>query len=303
MIKQLSDMLQLARSGEKARLVVVAAQDKEVLEAVIEAHRSDVISPILVGDAEKIEQLLETMGAKVDDFEILDAKNLEEAAAKGLQLFKEGRADFIMKGLIDTSILLKAVLNKEYGLRSGSLLSHVMIYEPPGYHKLLGLTDGGMNISPGIEEKKVIVENGLQVFRALGYECVKVAGLAAKEKVSPKMQSTVDADALKELLHHEDMIYEGPLALDLVLDREAAKVKGFQSDIAGDVDLMLVPGIDAGNALGKAITYLAGGESAGIIMGAKVPIVLVSRADTAKTKLYSIALGKLIAQYNQRSSQ
>lgn len=302
MITHLADLIDLAAQGAPQRLVVIAAQDREVLAAVLEAQSQGIIEPILVGDAVQIQSLLNELGASPEEFQILAADSLEASAQVGLELFQQGQADFIMKGLIDTSILLKNVLNRDYGLRQDSLLSHVMLYEYERYHKLVGLTDGGMNIAPDLAQKQQIVNNAIQVFQSLGYAQINVAALTAKEKPSDKMPATIDAQALSELDWPSGVVVEGPIALDLCLDKAAAEVKGFQSRIAGEVDLFLVPSIEVGNALGKAITYIGGGQSAGIVMGAKVPIVLVSRADTAQTKLYSIALGKLISQYDSRRS-
>lgn len=285
---------------EKMKLVVVAANDEQVIEAVNEAREASIIEAVLIGDKKEIVAILDEKQIKQDLFEIIDEVDMEVAAKLGVKMVSEGRADFLMKGLIDTAILLKAVLNKEWGLRTDSLLSHVMLYEVAAFPKLLYLTDGGMNLEPSVEQKKMIIENAAVVARALGNETVKVAVLAAKEKVNPKMIATVDADALKKLYENGDfsegIIVDGPLALDLALSKEAAKVKGFKSEVAGDADVLLVPNIEMGNGIGKTITYLAGGKSAGVVMGAKAPIVLVSRADDHESKLYSIALGSIVAR-------
>ena len=208
-----------------------------------------------------------------------------------------------MKGLLDTSVILKAVLNKEWGLRTDSLLSHVMVYEVPSYDKLLVTTDGGMNIEPDYDQKVKILKNAIEATKPLGLKHIKVACLAAKEKVNSKMQATVDARALQEAGERgefgKDVTVEGPLAFDLAVSKEAAKVKGFKSKVSGETDIMLMPTIEVGNCIGKALTYFAGAKSAGIIMGAKAPIVLVSRADSHESKLYSIAYGALIAGHNK----
>jgi phosphate butyryltransferase len=232
---------------------------------------------------------------------VIDEKELDEAAKTAVGLVRSGEADFVMKGLLDTSILLKAVLDKKIGIRTDSQLSHVMIYQVPKYHKLLFLTDGGMNIAPTLDEKVKIVSNGIKVAQAMGIDTVKVACLAAKEKVSSKMQATVDAHALKEMgeqgVFGEKTIIDGPLAFDLAISKKAMQVKGFKSQVAGDADMLFVPTIEVGNGIGKTLTYFANAESAGIIMGAKVPVVLVSRADTHEVKLNSIALGSVVAAY------
>lgn len=303
MIKRLDELLIAAKQGKTMRLVVAAAQDEDVLSAICKAAEEDLIEPILVGDKSEIHQIAEREKLNIEKYELIDVVDLTEAAKVSVKLVSEGKGDFLMKGLIDTSILLKAVLDKEIGLRTDRLLSHVMIYDVPHYHKLIFLTDGGMNIEPSFEEKVKIAENAIDACKALGNEVVKVAALAAKEKVSEKMPTTVDARKLQDLCKEgafgEGVILEGPLALDLAVSKEAASVKKFESEIAGDVDILLVPTIEVGNGVGKTLTYLAGAESAGIIMGAKVPVVLVSRADSYEAKLNSIALGSVIASYKK----
>lgn len=299
MIKNLKELLDEARKQKKMRLAVAAAQDAHVLEAVVAAANDGIIDPVLVGKIDEIEAIAASHNLDISSFKQVPAETLEDAATISVQMVNRGEADFLMKGLIDTSILLKAVLNKEYGLRTDSQLSHVMVYEVPNYHKLLFLTDGGMNIAPSLEEKGKIVKNAVIVGKALGLETVKVAALAAKEKVNPKMPVTVDARALQEQSDAgkfgEGVIVEGPLAFDLAISTEAAKIKKFESRIAGDADVILVPNIEVGNGIGKTMTYIAKAESAGVIMGAKAPIVLVSRADSYTSKLNSIALGSVVA--------
>lgn len=303
MIKKLDELLNAAKHGKTMRLVVAAAQDEDVLGAVCKAAEEGLIEPVLVGDKAEILQIAEREKLNIENYEIIDVIDLTEAAKVSVKLVTDGKGDFLMKGLIDTAILLKAVLDKEFGLRTDRLLSHVMIYEVPHYHKLIYLTDGGMNIEPTFEEKVKIAENAIDACRALGNKVVKVAALAAKEKVSEKMPTTVDARKLQDLCKEgafgENVIIEGPLALDLAVSKEAAEVKKFESEIAGDVDILLVPTIEVGNGVGKTLTYLAGAESAGIIMGAKVPVVLVSRADSYRAKLNSIALGSVIASFKK----
>lgn len=300
-IKNLSMLLDAAKGQKKMKLAVAAAQDPDVLGAVCKAAEEGLIEPILVGEVDKIKEIAANEGCSLEGCELIEEKDINETARVAVRMVSEGKADFLMKGLIDTAILLKAVLDKEIGLRTDSQLSHVMLYEVPTYHKLLFLTDGGMNIEPTFEEKIKIVKNAVQCVRAMGNETVKIAAVAAKEKVNPKMPATVDAKALEELSQKgefgEGVIVEGPLAFDLAVSKEAADIKGFKSEISGDVDVLLVPTIEVGNGIGKCITYLAKGESAGVIMGAKVPVVLVSRADSYEAKLNSIALGSVIAAH------
>ncbi len=299
MIKSVKDLLLVAKQGKTMKLVVAAAQDEDVLGAVCKAAEESIISPILVGNEAEIKKIASEHQLDISGYEIIQVEDLAETAKVSVKLVSDGKADFLMKGLIDTAILLKAVLDKEIGLRTDSLLSHVMIYEVPHYHKLIFLTDGGMNIEPSFDEKVKITQNAVDVCKAMGIDTVKVAGIAAKEKVNEKMQATVDARKLQELSQEgyfgEGVVVEGPLALDLAVSKEAAETKNFKSQIAGDTDVLLVPTIEVGNGIGKTLTYLAGADSAGIIMGAKVPVVLVSRADSYDAKLNSIALGSVIA--------
>lgn len=299
MLKSLIELKEKAKGQARKKLVVAACQDGEVLKAVHEAALDEIIEPILVGDLNKTEEIAKELNISIKEYESIHTADIVEAARISVQLVSSGKADFIMKGLLDTSILLKEVLNKEYGLRTDSLLSHVMMYEVPTYHKMLFLTDGGMNLEPSLEEKVKIIKNVVKVCKSLNYSTIKVACIAAKEKVNPKMIATVHGDELMKMSTKgefgEDVIVEGPLALDLAVSKEAAKIKGFSSEVAGDTDILLVPNIETGNGIGKSLTYFANGKSAGVIMGAKVPIVLVSRADSHETKLYSIALGSIIA--------
>jgi phosphate butyryltransferase len=302
MIKNLKDLLKAAKDQKTMRLVVAAAQDEDVLIAVCKAAKEGIISPVLVGDSSAIQKIAGDNDLDVSGYELVEAVELEDAAKKSVAIVREGKGDFIMKGLIDTSILLKAIVDREDGLRTDNLISHVMIYQVPNYHKMIMLTDGGMNITPSLEDKKSIINNSVIVGNALGIDTIKVACLAAKEKVHPKMQATVDADALAKMGANGDfgnnVIVEGPLAFDLAISKEAAEHKGFKSEIAGDTDILMVPTIEMGNGIGKTMTYFGNAESAGVIMGAKVPVVLVSRADSYEAKLNSIALGSVIAANN-----
>lgn len=298
MIKKLDDIFnELKSCDKKAVLSVAAAHDEEVLLAVKDACEMDIIKAILIGEEDKIRKIASEINFNLDTVEVIDESDLKLCAEKAVKLVSSGKADYVMKGLLDTSIILKEVLNKEYGLRTDSLLSHVMIYEVPSYHKLLILTDGGMNIDPDVSQKKKIADNAIKAAKSLGIDTVKVACLAAKEKVNPKMQATLDADELKSMckdgMFGNGVVVEGPIAFDLAVSEEACKIKGYDSEVGGDADILLVPTIETGNGIGKALTYMANAKSAGIIMGAKAPVVLVSRADTHESKLYSIAYGAI----------
>lgn len=298
MIKKLDDIFnELKSCDKKAVLSVAAAHDEEVLLAVKDACEMDIIKAILIGEEDKIRKIASEINFNLDNVEVIDESDLKLCAEKAVKLVSSGKADYVMKGLLDTSIILKEVLNKEYGLRTDSLLSHVMIYEVPSYHKLLILTDGGMNIDPDVSQKKKIADNAIKTAKSLGIDTVKVACLAAKEKINPKMQATLDADELKSMckdgMFGNGVVVEGPIAFDLAISEEACKIKGYESEVGGDADILLVPSIETGNGIGKALTYMANAKSAGIIMGAKAPVVLVSRADTHESKLYSIAYGAI----------
>ncbi len=301
MIKNINELFEAAKKQKTMKLVVAAAQDEDVLLAVVKAAEESIVEPVLVGDEVQIKAIAQKNNLDLSSYKMIHIEDLTEVARTSVELVRSGEADFVMKGLIDTAILLKAVLDKEVGLRTDSQLSHVMIYDLPTYHKLMYFTDGGMNITPDLKAKVAITKNAITVAKALGNEEVKVACLAAKEKVNPKMPATVDAKALEEMCQNGEfgkgVIVEGPLAFDLVVSKEAAETKGFKSQIAGDVDVVVVPTIEVGNGIGKALTYLAKAQSAGIIMGAKAPVVLVSRADSFEDKLNSIALGSVIAAY------
>ena len=303
MINKLDDMLKKLKGDKRVTLSVAAAHDEEVLLAIKSAVEMEIITPILIGEENKIREISKEINFDLSKFKIINKGTIEECAETAVKLVSSGEVDFVMKGLLDTSVILKAVLNKEWGLRTDSLLSHVMVYEIPSYDKLLVTTDGGMNIAPDYNQKVKILKNAIEATKPLGLKHIKVACLAAKEKVNSKMQATVDARALQEAGERgefgKDVTVEGPLAFDLAVSKEAAKIKGFKSKVSGEIDIMLMPTIEVGNGIGKALTYFAGAKSAGIIMGAKAPIVLVSRADSHESKLYSIAYGALIAGHNK----
>lgn len=297
MVKTLDELIELATTKDKKTLSVAVAQDNVVLKAVVEAVKLKIVDAILVGDEEKIVEIALKEKLSLQDIRIINEKNILLAAAKAVDLVTNGEAHFIMKGMLATSDLLKAVLNKDAGLRGRSLLSHVMVYDVPTYHKLLFLTDGGMVPYPDLKEKIEIVKNAVEVAHALQIEIPKVAPICAVEVVNPSMQATLDAAALSQMSKRGQIkgcLIDGPLGLDNAISKEAAEHKGIISEVAGDSDILLVPSIEAGNFLGKSLTYFGKAESAGIIVGAKCPVVLVSRADSAKSKLYSIALGAVV---------
>ena len=298
-MKNLEELKKSIDKHKKMKLVVVSAEEDNVLVAVEQAYKDGFIEPILVGDKKMIEEINKKNSLDFEGVQIIAAKDFDEAAEISVKLVNRGQADFLIKGLLDTAIILKAVLSNEWGLKTGRQLSHVMLYEIPSYHKLLMLTDGGMVTYPDLDTKKQLIINAVEAARGLGIGPVKVACLAAKEKVNPKMQATIDAQALKEMCDAgdfgDDVIVEGPIALDLAISYEAAEIKKYDSSVAGDADILLVPNIEMGNGIGKAISYFGNGTGAGVIMGATAPIVLVSRSDTERAKYYSILFGSLIA--------
>lgn len=289
--KELIEKIQKDKS--KKRVVVVAAQDEHTLEAVFKARKDGIVDPILIGDKVKIKEILQHLNEVIDDDAIINVDGDEAAAIRAVELIHENKADFIMKGKIQTSDLLRAVVNKEKGLRTGRVMSHFVIHEMPNYHKLLAVTDGGMMMYPNVDEKKQILQNAVDTFILMGYEKPKVAVLAAVEKVNPKMPETVDAGLLKKMSENgeiRDCIVEGPISYDLAMSKESAKLKGYYSPVTEDCDILIVPNITAGNILGKALVFSAGAKMAGFIVGAKVPIVLTSRGATAEEKYLSLVL-------------
>lgn len=298
MTKSFSDLLLLSKKRGPKTLAVAVAQDKDVLLAIKNAKEEGIVDPILLGDKEKILNIAEEIDFKLDGVRIIDEKDGSLATRKATELVSSGQASILMKGLIDTSIIMKAVLDKEIGLRTGKIISHVAVFDIPTYHKIFFVTDAAMNIAPDLKGKKEIAENAIELAHSLDIELPKVAVVASKEKVSPKMQATVDAKDLADMNKNgeiKDAIVDGPFALDNAVSKESARIKGIESEVAGDADILLVPDIDAGNLLYKSLTFLGGAKSAGLILGTKAPIVLTSRADNDEAKLNSIALAVLMA--------
>lgn len=282
------------------KIAVAFAQDEDVLMALKVAVSENICEPILVGDKDKIKDIAKKIKFDLNNIEIIDEKDSTLACRKAVALVSNGKADVVMKGLVDTSIILKAVLDKEIGLRTGNILSHAAVFSVNTYHKFFIVTDAAMSIAPNADEKRQIVENTVKLSRALGAKVPKVAVVCAKEKVNPKMQATLDAQELVEMQKNgmmKDCLVEGPYALDNAISKEAAELKGIKGEVAGDADILLMPNIEAGNIFYKALTYLANADNAGIILGAKAPVVLTSRADSDKAKLNSIALAVLVSSF------
>lgn len=297
-MRSFNDVIKYAKERGPKIISVACSQDKEVLIAVDMAKKEGIANVILVGDIEKTKEIAKELNIDLDGYELIDEKDLAQASLKAVSLVSEGKADMVMKGLVDTSIILKAVLNKEVGLRTGNILSHVAVFDVKGYDRLFFITDAAMNLSPDLQGKKQIIENACVVAHALDIENPKVAAICAKEKVNPKMQDTVDAKDLEEMCANGDIkgcIVGGPFALDNAVSEEAAKHKGMSHPIAGKADILLAPDIEAGNILYKSLVFFSETKNAGVIVGAKAPIILTSRADSEETKLNSIALGVLMA--------
>lgn len=297
MAKKFKDLMNLAKSREAKRVSVAMAGDRDVLMSVKMAVDEGVIDPILVGDKLEIEKISNSIGLDLKGIRLIDEKDKTQAARLATELVSSGEASILMKGLVDTSIIMKQVLDKEIGLRSDSLMSHVAIFDIETYHKLFLVTDAAMNIAPDLMEKKGLIDNAVEVSQSLNIDNPKVAVLAAKEKVSDKMEATVDAGKLAEMSKQGEIkgcIVDGPFALDNAISKESARVKGIDSEVAGNADILLAPDIEAGNVLYKSLTFLGGAKSAGIIVGAKAPIILTSRADNEETKLHSIVLATLM---------
>ena len=300
MIKSLNELKRNVH-GKPVKLVVAAANDSNTLEAVFNAAKTLNISYILVGDRERI--LLESSKLEYSpDFDtVVHCSDDATCARTAVALIKEGSGDALMKGSIETAALLKAVLDKKTGIREAGVLSHLAILETPAYHKLIGITDGGMIPYPTLPQKADIVKNAAGLFRSIGYGNPKIAALCASETVSPKMQETVDAAELQAMCGRgelSDCTLEGPLSFDIAVNRESAAVKGFSCAISGETDILLVPDITAGNILAKGLIFWAGAKMAGCILGAKTPIVLTSRGATTEEKLLSIMLSVVSPERN-----
>lgn len=295
-INKLSELSKKAE-GLRKNLVVVKAEDPVVLKAVERAKNLEIALPILIGSKQKIIELIEKYSLNLKDCEILDVPSETEAARMGVKLVAENKAEFIMKGHIRTGDLMKVVLDKNLGLRTGKTLSMVSVFEIPNFERLLTISDAGMIILPTLEQKIEIINNILVVSKVLGIENPKIALISAVEAISDKMPSTMEAAVISKMNERNQIkncIVDGPFALDNVISLEAAEHKGIDSPVAGKADALVMPNIEAGNVLYKALTFFLNAKSATTILGSKCPIVLTSRADSDETKLYSIALNALL---------
>ncbi|PID72304.1 MAG: phosphate butyryltransferase [Desulfobulbus propionicus] len=300
MLKNFEEMAVLVKNNPtKKRVIVVGAHDEHTLEGVSLACKENIAEPVLIGDVEKIRKLISLHGYQLGEAELIESGNDVDAARTAVRLIHEGAGDFLMKGNMQTADLLREVVNKQTGLRTGSIMSHVALVEVPGYHKVVILTDVGMLPHPDLQQKVKIIDNAVSVLRSMGYSQPKVAVLAAAEVVNEKAMESVEAKTLKEMNlagQIADCIVEGPISYDLAFSKEMAKFKKYSSPVAGDADIVVVPNLAAGNILGKALVLTAGGAMIGIVSGAKVPLVVASRGATAAEKYYSIVMAAAISR-------
>jgi phosphate butyryltransferase len=303
-LRTLTEVLEHARTVGPMKISVACAADAEVLEAVEGARKEGVADALLVGDSGKIAEAAKASGVDLGNFEVVDEKGGEAAAAlKAVELVSSGQAHILMKGMLHTDNFLRGVLNKEKGLRSGGVISHVYFHEVGGYDRILFITDGAFIPYPDLPTKAKIIDNVVKFAHSFGIETPKVAALAAVEVVNADMPPTLDAAALAQMNRRGQIkgcVVDGPFALDNAISEASAKHKGITSDVAGKADILLVPNIESGNMLAKSIVYFAPNKTAGIVLGAKAPIVLTSRADSAEAKMLSIAAAVVWAAWQNK---
>jgi phosphate butyryltransferase len=298
MIKSFDEIINRVKANGIKKVAVAVAQDEPVLEAIRDAKKMGIADAILVGEKTKIEEVAKIVGLDLNQFEIIDEPNNARAAKLAVELVSSGKADMVMKGLVDTATFLKAVLDKEKGLRTGKVLSHVAVFDVPALQRIIIVTDAAMNIAPDLMTKKQIIENAVGVAKGIGMDLPKVAVIAAVEVVNPDMQPTLDAAVLSKMNDRGQIkgcIVDGPFAIDNAISEEAAEHKGIKSPVAGKADIILVPNIETGNVMYKTLTYTSNAKNGGILAGAAAPVILTSRSDSHESKMYSIALASLAA--------
>jgi phosphate acetyltransferase len=297
-------LLERCRGLAPAPTAVAYPCEEGALAAVVEAAQAGLITPILVGPVAKIEETARSAAIELHNLEIIDAPDSVESAKQAVALIREGRAEVLMKGSLHTDELMSAIVSREGGLRTGRRISHVFVMDVPTYHKVLIVTDAAINIAPTLEDKVDICQNAIDLAISLGLEKPKVAILCAVETVNSKMQATLDAAALCKMAERGQIrggILDGPLAFDNAISREAARTKGIKSEVAGDPDILLAPDLEAGNILAKQLSFLANADSAGMVLGARVPVILTSRADSVRSRIASCAVAKLMAHARRTS--
>lgn len=292
-LKNMNDLRRLVEGGPRRKLVLAAAQDQHSLGAVIRAWKDNIIEPIFVGDKAGIENICASNNYDITGIRIIHEPEIEKSVETAVRMASRKEADILMKGKIGSATLLRCVLNKEWGLRTGNLLSHFALFEVDTYQKVIAVTDVAMNIAPTLQDKIAIVNNSVACLNRLGYKMPKVAVLGAVEMVNENMQATLDAALLSKMNQRDQIkncIIDGPLAFDNAVSLESAQLKGIKSEVAGDTDLLLMPDIEVGNVLYKSLVFFAKAKVASIILGALVPIVLTSRSDSEQAKFDSILL-------------
>jgi len=302
MLRTFDEVLNKAKDYGPKKMAVASAGAEDVLKAVEAARKEGLTDSILVGDKKEIIQIAEKMGINPANYEIIDKPDKTETARCAVELVRNKKASILMKGMMGTARLLQAVLDKEIGLRTNRMLSHAYVLEVKGYDRIITITDGAMNIKPDLNQKAQIIQNAIYFCHALGIEKPKVAALAAVELVNPDMPATIDAACLAKMSERGQIIggiVDGPLAFDNAISKKAALHKGIESPVSGEVDILLAPDIEAANIFAKGLVYLAKAVPAGLLLGAKAPVVLVSRSDSAESKLYSIALGVLMSEMGE----
>jgi phosphate acetyltransferase len=280
--------------------------DRSSLQGASEAAQAGLIAPLLVGPRERIEAVAREHGLDISPYEIVEAAYSQAAAATAVQLVREGRAEALMKGSLHTDELMGAVVRRESGLRTGRRVSHCFVMDVPGHEDALIVTDAAVNIAPTLAEKADIIQNAIDLAHAMLFKEVRVAILSAMETINPAVPSTVEAGALCKMLDRGQItgaLVDGPLALDNAIDPEAARIKKIQSPVAGRANVLMVPDLEAGNMLAKSLTFLAGADAAGIVLGARVPIILTSRADNLTTRLASCAVAVLVADARRKQGK
>jgi phosphate butyryltransferase len=292
-LKTLNDLRSIVEGGPRKKLVLAAAQDQHSLGAVVKAWKEKIIEPILIGDKEEIQNICDANNYDISGVRIIHEPDTDKSVEMAVRMVSSKQADILMKGMVGSSTLLKCVLNKEWGLRTGNLLSHFALFEVETYHKVIAVTDVAMNIAPNLKDKIAIVNNSVACLNKLGYLMPKVAVLGAVEMVNENMEATLHAALLSKMNQRDQItkcIIDGPLAFDNAVSLESARHKGIKSEVAGDTDLLLMPDIEVGNVLYKSLVFFAKAKVASIILGAMVPIVLTSRSDSEQAKFDSILL-------------
>lgn len=297
-IRTYAELLDAARAKGPKRVAVAAGHQNEVMLAGLDAETAGLAEVILVGDGDEIRRISAAEHFDISRMEVIHQPDPRAAAYEVMKLVSQGQADIAMKGKVETSDFLRAALSKELGLRTGRLYTHVALFEIPGFDRLIFISDAGVVVAPDLEQKVQIVQNAIYVAHALGISLPRVAVLAATEVVNPKVPTTLDAANLSKMADRGQIqggLVDGPLALDNAISPESARIKGIKSEVAGYADILITPDIEAGNVLAKAITYFAEGRMAGVVVGARCPLIVTSRSDTREAKLISLALGVMLA--------